>query len=219
MKKILFILSVVALVTVGCNKNRNAANGGAQAAGTSDSSGVAITSGDIAYINIDTLISHYAMYTDLRAAYEEKVKKAETEVNAKGRSLENGMRDYQNKVEKGLVTRAQAQTMEENLNKQQQSFLQHRDKVMGELGEEEQVLMNQIHYSIMEYVKAFNSDFRFKMILSTTSGGPVVNADPSLDITAVILEGINKEYASTNKAAKGSKDKEKLAIEKEKAEE
>lgn len=38
-------------------------------------------------------------------------------------------------------------------------------------------MLNKIHYNITEYLKEFNSDYRFKIILSTTSGGPVMNAD------------------------------------------
>ncbi len=60
-------------------------------------------------------------------------------------------------------------TMQENLEKKQQSFVQHRDKVMNELAEQEQVMLNKIHYNITEYLKEFNSDYRFKIILSTTS--------------------------------------------------
>ena len=103
------------------------------------------------------------------------------------------MRDYQDKIQKGLVTRSQAQSIEENLNKKQQSFMQHRDQVMSELAEEEQVMLNRIHYSITEYLKEFNSDYRYKMILSSST---VLNADPSLDLTQIILEGLNKKYAT-----------------------
>ena len=152
-------------------------------------------SASVAYFNIDSLISKYDMYTDLRSAYEEKAKKADAELTSKGRALERGVRDYQEKVQNGLVTRAQAQGLEENLNRQQQAFVQHRDQVMGEMAEEEQVLLNQIHFSITEYLKEFNKDYRYSVILSTSTGGPIYNADPKLDITTVLLEGLNKKYA------------------------
>ena len=51
---------------------------------------------------------------------------------------------FQNKIDKGLVTRSEAATMQENLEKKQQDFLSHRDKVMSELAEEEQVMLNKI---------------------------------------------------------------------------
>ena len=78
----------------------------------------------------------------------------------------------------------------------ERDVLYHRDQVMSELAEEEQVMLNRIHYSITEYLKEFNSDYRYKMILSSSTTGPVLNADPSLDLTQIILEGLNKKYAA-----------------------
>ena len=207
MKKILLILAAVALTTVGCNKNQAPAGGETK---ESDAAAAA-SSGTIAYFNVDSLISKYDMYLDLRAEYEAKAKKADAELTSKGRSLESDLKDYQNKIDKGLVTRSEAMTMQENLEKKQQSFVQHRDKVMNELAEQEQVMLNKIHYNITEYLKEFNSDYRFKIILSTTSGGPVMNADPSLDITQIVLEGLNKKYAAEGKTNKNS---EKLSLDK-----
>ena len=198
MKKLFLAAIAVMFLAASCNNKNSApaANGTSTAETTAPSSSAAI-----AYVNIDSLIGKYDMYLDLRASYEEKAKKADSELTAKGRSFQNDMRDYQEKIQKGLVTRAQAQTIEESLNNKQQALIQQRDKIMGELAEEEQVLMNQIHYSITEFLKGFNSDYRYSVILSTQSAGPILNADPSLDITTVVLEGLNKKYASEKKPA------------------
>ena len=147
MKNLLLAASAVALLAAtGCSDKK----GGSVAMSGADTVTTA-ASASVAYFNIDSLISKYDMYTDLRSAYEEKAKKADAELTSKGRALERGVRDYQEKVQNGLVTRAQAQGIEENLNRQQQAFVQHRDQVMGEMAEEEQVLLNQIHFSITEY--------------------------------------------------------------------
>ena len=152
MKKILIAVSA-ALLLAACNNKNSASTAGGTVTGADSSQSAVAAGGDIAYFNIDSLVSRYDMYIDLRAAYEQKAKKADTELTSKGRSLENDVRDYQDKIQKGLVTRSQAQSIEENLNKKQQSFMQHRDQVMSELAEEEQVMLNRIHYSITEYLK------------------------------------------------------------------
>lgn len=119
MKKVLLAASVVALLAVGCKTKGNAIPGTSQ-----NDSVTSIASGQLAYINLDSLVGHYDMYLDLRAAYEEKAKKADNDLTARGRSLERDIQDYQDKVQKGLVTRSQAQTLEEGLNSKQQSFMQ-----------------------------------------------------------------------------------------------
>lgn len=65
-------------------------------------------------------------------------------------------------------------------------------------------MLNQIHYSITEYLKEFNKDHQYGIILSTTTSGPIFNADPKLDITTVLLEGLNKKYASEKGKNKNS---------------
>ena len=135
------------------------------------------------------------MYIDLRAAYEAKAQKADTELTSKSRSLERQVRDYQEKIQNGLVTRSQAQSIEEDLTRQQQNFMQHRDKVMGEMAEEEQVMLNQIQYSITEFIKELNKDYQYDLILSTSGSSPILSGNPSMDITSIVLEGLNKKYA------------------------
>ncbi len=150
----------------------------------------------IAYINIDSLVSAYDLYSDLRSAYETKAAKVEKELTAKSRSFEKDVADFQNKVEKGLVTRAQAATMEQSLQKKQQDFVANRDLLLQGMAEEERVMLNNIQYNITEYLKEFNADNRYGVILSTTTAGPVLNADPALNITTQVLDGLNKKYAA-----------------------
>lgn len=150
--------------------------------------------GKIVYVQIDSIMRGYGMAIDLQEAFAKKSEKAQNELNAKGRSLEREMRDYQEKAQKGLITRFQAQDIEEGLQKKQQSVLAYRDRMMQELGEEEAVMMNRISDAIMQYVKKYNAEKKFSMIISTQGANTVLMADPSLNITDELLAGLNAEY-------------------------
>lgn len=194
MKKSLLIVSAAALFfAVGCQQKPQDV---AAVAATSESTAV---SGGIAYFNIDSLVSKYDMYLDMRSEFETKAQKAEAELGTKGRSLENDIASYQEKVQKGLVTRAQAAELEQSINTKQQSFVSYREQLLAELSEQEQVMLNNIHYAITEYLKEYNSDFRYSIILSTTASGPVYNANPEFDVTSDVLAGLNAEYAASKK--------------------
>ena len=80
-----------------------------------------------------------------------KQKSAEAELNSKGTQYEKGVRDYQDKVNKGLITRATAAQMEQSLIQQQQELVALRDKLQSNLMEEEQVMNRQI----LEYITKF----------------------------------------------------------------
>ena len=94
------------------------------------------------------------------------------------------------------MTRSQMAQTEEQLQAKMQSYEQSSQKTLAELDEEQQVMTNQVIYSIMNYIKEYNSNLRYKMILSTTGSGPVLDADPALNITSEILDGLNQRYVA-----------------------
>jgi len=73
------------------------------------------------------------------------------------------------------------------------------------MGEEQQVMMNQIANAISEFVQEYNIEHKYALIL-TTSGDilsvPVVTGDPGLDITEDLLAGLNEAYIKTKEASK-----------------
>jgi len=198
MKKILLVAAVAAIITAGCNKNGGNAGSGTYAA---DSTTIR-HSGMLAYVDMDTLVYKYDMYLDLAAEFEVKAAKAEADLSSKQRSLENAIADYEEKATKGLMTQVQMRTTEESLTQRQQAFMQQREQVLTQLTDEERVMLNQIHHSIVDFLKEYNSDYRYQMILSTSAGSPVLNASPELDITREVLAGINKKYAAAQGSAR-----------------
>lgn len=194
MKKSLLVLSAAALFfAVGCEQQTQSAS--VAVAPISDS----VVSNGIAYFDIDSLVGEYDMYIEMRAEFEAKAQKADKELTTKGRALENDVRSYQEKVQKGLVTRAQAAELEQQLNTKQQNYVSYREQLMSELTEQEQVMLNNIHYSITEYLKEYNSDFHYDVILSTNASGPIYHANPSFNITKDIVKGLNDKYAASKK--------------------
>lgn len=195
MKKLIIAASVLLVALTACNNKGNNANGSAEA-GSTDESVQRQVSGQIAYIRLDSLMANYDMYKDLSSEFEAKAKQVEADLTSRGRTLEKNFTDAQTKVEKGLVTRAEAAQLQEDLQRQEQAFYGVRDQKSQELAEENAVMTNKIFYSIEEYVKEFNADYRYGMILTTSGGAPVLHADPSLDITSLVLKGLNEKYAA-----------------------
>jgi outer membrane protein len=153
----------------------------------------------IAYVNIDTVIFKFNMFSDRRSELMEKQKKAEAELNSKVNQYQKNAKDYQDKVNKGLVTRATAAEMEQSLMQQQQELGSLREKLQSSLMEEEQVMNRQIIEYITKFLDENKSDYNYQYILGKSFGSVVLYGDPGLDITARVLDGINKKYQSEKK--------------------
>jgi len=153
-----------------------------------------VTSEGIAFVNIDSVIMHFDMFFDRREELMAKQKNAEAELNSKGTRYERDAKDYQEKVTKGLVTRATAAEMEQGLLKQQQDLMTLRDNLQSTLMEEEQVMNRQIIDYITTYLDENKSEFNFQYILGKSFGSVVLYGDSGLDITKKVTDAINLKY-------------------------
>jgi len=148
----------------------------------------------IVYVNIDTIIFNFDMFADRRDDLMTKQKNAEAELTSKSTQWEKGVKDYQEKVSKGLVTRATAAEMEQALQQQQQELLTLRDNLQTSLMEEEQVMNRQVLDYITKFLEENKSEYNYQFILGKSFGSVVLYSDSSLDITTRVLEALNKKY-------------------------
>ena len=153
----------------------------------------------IAFINIDSVIINFEMFFDRREDLLAKQKKAETELNSKGTLYEKNARDFQEKVTKGLVTRATAAELEQGLLQQQQELVTLRDNLQSNLLEEEQVMNRQIINYITTYLEENKSAFNYQYILGKSFGSVVLYGDSALDITKRVTDAINVKYKAEKK--------------------
>ena len=197
MKKIALILSAAALVlaAVSCN---NAKTAETTAEGVAASEGPA--AGAIVYFNLDRVLEEYDMANDLRSVVETKVGSIQQEINRRGSKLEKDVKAFQDKIDKGLLTRSVAEVQGQKLQEQQNSFQQYAAQKQQEMAEEQQVMLNQIADAIKTWLDEYNAEKKYAMIISTQGAvlpAPVAAADPELDITDDILEGLNAAYVKT----------------------
>jgi outer membrane protein len=153
----------------------------------------------IAYVNIDTVVFKFSMYADRKAELLEKQKKAEAELNSKGSQYEKGVKDYQDKVNKGLVTRATAAEIEQSLYQQQQELVNLRDKLQSDLLEEDQVMNRQILEYITTYLDEHKAEYNYQYIFGKSFGSVVLYGNESYDITQKVLDGLNLKYKTEKK--------------------
>ncbi|MDP3003451.1 MAG: OmpH family outer membrane protein [Bacteroidales bacterium] len=199
MKKLSVILYVVLFLAVIGLYFLHFTGGKKDKKSDTPSSVTEISSEGIAYINIDSVIFKFDMFLDRRDELMSKQKSAEAELNSKGSQYEKGARDYQDKVSKGLVTRATAAQMEQSLLQQQQELVNLRDQLQSNLMEEEQVMNRQILEYITKFLEENRSEYNCQYILGKSFGSVVLYSDKSFDITQKVLDAINKKYQAEKK--------------------
>ena len=207
MKKSTLFLGIAALVgaavlSVSCNVTPGTQNAENKEEAPS-------MKGAIVFFNLDTVTQEYDMANDLRSVVETKINSISDEVNRKGNRLQKDVNDFQNKIDKGLMTRSVAEVQSQKLQKQQADFQNYAAQKQQEINEEQSVMMNQIADAIKTFVDKYAEEQGFAMVLTTQGDvlpAPVVCGDPDLDITQAIIDGLNEEYvkekAKTDKTEK-----------------
>jgi len=196
MKKIALILSAVGMILMAasCKTGNNAA----ASEGSAVNEGPA--AGAIVYFNLDRILDEYDMANDLRSVVETKVGSIQQEINRRGSKLEKDVKAFQDKIDKGLLTRSVAEVQGQKLQEQQNSFQQYAAQKQQEMAEEQQVMLNQIADAIKTFLDEYNAEKKYAMIISTQGSvlpAPVACANPELDITDDILQGLNAAYVKT----------------------
>ncbi len=141
MKKALLI-AVAMFALAACKNTPGAAEGGSETTGEGRT---VQTVYDIAYVSMDSLVTNYDRFIDLSGAFETKATKAQTDLEARARSLQNEMISFEDKVNKGLMTSRDAQAEQARLQTKAEQFETDRQTRLAELAEEEQVMMNVRH--------------------------------------------------------------------------
>jgi len=195
MKKITLFVSLMAAATISftsCNNGKSADNKAEESAQTS-----AVPSGSIVYFELDRVLEEYDMANDKRSEVETKVAAIQKEVTRRQKNLENAVKDFNNKINKGLMTSAVAAEQQKKLQQQDAAFQQFAQEKQNEILEEQQVMMNQLADAIKSYVEEFNKDRQYSLILSNQAGVPIIASDPALNITDEIIAGLNEAYVKT----------------------
>ena len=158
--------------------------------------------GDIVYIDLDRILMDYDMANDLRSVVETKVQNIQAEVTRRGKKLESDVKSFQEKLDKGLMTRSVAEAQSQKLQQQEIEFNNYAAQKQQEINEEQVVMMNQLGDAIQTFLNKYNEEKQYAMIITNTGGAPVIVADPALDVTEDVLAGLNEDYIKTKNEKK-----------------
>jgi len=150
----------------------------------------------IAYVNSDTLLQYYDFFQDKRAELEDKAQKLQSDYETRAKGLQSEITAFQRNA--GSMTMNQARALEEDLMKKQQNLVQYQQNLSTELMQEEAKVNEELYEKVAEYLEEYGANQNFKVVLTYTKNSGVLYADDSLDITRVVVDGLNERYNSAD---------------------
>jgi len=154
---------------------------------------VAIGDLQMAYVNSDSLLQNYKLYKELVKQLEDKRDRLEAEFTNRQQGLQNEVASYQRN--QGNLTIGQARAIEEDLLQKQQNLQQYQQTLSQELGTEQNKINIQLYDKVSEFLKSYGAENNVQLVLTYTRGNPnLLYANPELDITKLVVNGLNQAY-------------------------
>lgn len=198
MKKVFLTLLVAAMGLVACENKAAAPTEEAQATATE------VVEGDLAYVRVDYVLAESEIFKTEGIALQEKTQKAQNSWAQKEKNLQYEATQLQEKYQKGLITTADAQKKQADIEKKVANYQTNTQKEAQALDEENLVFSNRSQDLIMRAIQAVNADKKYKMVVNATA---LLDAAEALDISDAVLAKVNELYAS-DKAADTTASKE-----------
>lgn len=191
--------SIVLFIMLLSGRNTDKAE--AKEVGTTVKGNKTLTSGGlkVAYVDTDSVLAKYEMAKDMEESLKAYQKKVENEFAAKQKKFEN---DYANYMKNGAsLTLTQQKQTEKELQQRGNELQQLQPKLMAQLQERQTTDNKKLLDAVYAFIKDYNKKHQnFDIILAKSYiGSPVLYIDKGMDLTDVIIKGLNEEYKEYKK--------------------
>ena len=204
MKKYMFLAAAAIVALASCNNASPKMDEQPATANDNATGGI-----KIAYVEVDSLMTQYEFCKEFTLILEKKSTNARNTLNSKGQALQSAMANFQQKLQNnGFTSREQAEGQQAAIQRQQQSLQELQARLENELAQETQKYNAGLRDSLSHFLDAYNKDKKYDLIL-TKQGDNILYAAKRFDITADVINGLNKRYKSTLKTAETKKDEKK----------
>lgn len=156
-------------------------------------------SGEIIYINIDSVNANYELVDILTKDIEAEMSKQEAVFQNRQAALERKAAQFQQNYQAGILTQVQIENAQQQLMQESETLKEDYARVMGDLEARQAAALKQIADSVINATKRINAERNASYVFSYQYGGQLIDADPAKDVTNELLEMLNEPFKSKKK--------------------
>ena len=149
----------------------------------------------IAYVNSDTVSKYYKFAQKVQSTLLAKRSDAENQIRNKYKSYEDLVKDF----EKAAPIMGEREKMEkaQKIRLLEQEIMKVEQTLSEQLASEEVKVTQSYIIKTDQYMQTIGQNLGFDYVLSYRIGGPMLYANPDLDITSKIIDLLNKRYQNS----------------------
>jgi len=151
------------------------------------------------WVNSDTLLERSEYYKAVKDSLEKEEKRVEADLLQREAKLRQAVQAFQEKAQSGALNSSQAQLEEGNLQRREQEFVQYREAQIGKAEKRRGQVVDRLQGQVDAFLAEYNKEKHYPYILGYRKAGDLLFADPTLEVTEEVLEGLNEAYRATKK--------------------
>ena len=153
----------------------------------------------IAYVLEDSLLSNYEYFQELAGNLDKKRQEMENDYTMKAQGLQKEFEGFQRTA--GNMTMNQAKAVEEDLLQKRQNLMLLQEKMGQDLMKAESEVNTQLYDKVTNFLENYARENGLALILNLKRGNAVLYGDEGMDVTDIVVKGLNDEYNSKGTSA------------------
>jgi outer membrane protein len=141
----------------------------------------------IAFLNSRAILAQTPGYAQAETLFARELNVSREEVAKLQQSLDSAANEFE--TASVLLSPSAKQAKQQQLVAQQQTVQQRQQELQGRMEQRERELLEPLQRRVQDIINGLRAEMSLAMIFDVASmGGAMVAADPSLDITSVVIQ-------------------------------
>ncbi|AXG69190.1 periplasmic chaperone [Kordia sp. SMS9] len=149
-------------------------------------------SNELVYVDVNKLLDGYKRTEIVRNDLQQKTKLLTSNVDSLISGWQKELKTYEK--ERSSMSTKEKELQQELLSNKQQQINNYQQAVQKQVAEEDQKATQTVINDINDYVKEYGKKGGYQIIFGAGGNGNIMYASEGTDLTAQVLEGLNKEF-------------------------
>lgn len=154
----------------------------------------------IAYVLEDSLLSKYEYFQELAGNLDKKRQEMENDYTMKAQGLQKEFEGFQRTA--GNMTMNQARAVEEDLLQKRQNLMLLQERMGQDLLKAESEVNTKLYDKVTDFLENYAKENGYALILNVKRGNAVLYGDEGMNVTEMVVKGLNDEYNSKGTSPK-----------------
>lgn len=146
----------------------------------------------LVYIDSVKLLNKYQGMIDARSDYQQKATSWKANIDTLSVEVQDAIKSYEK--ESIGMTKREKELSQELIRTKQRQLMDYQRAMQEKAQQEDGQMTSLVVEQVNAYIKQYGEKNGYKIIMAANEYGNIAYAEESLDITEVVLEGLNKQY-------------------------